>query len=79
MGPVATDSVATDVQYFEYTDDKSSKFWEVRVSGTTVQVRYGKIGTDGQTRNKDFPDAAKAQAHADKQIAKKTASGYEEV
>lgn len=31
---------------FEFVDEKSSKFWEVRVIGTTVDVRYGKIGTD---------------------------------
>lgn len=33
---------------FEFVDEKSSKFWEIRVVGTTVDVRYGKIGTTGQ-------------------------------
>ena len=75
----AADSATADTQYFEYTDDKSSKFWEVQVTGTIVQVRYGRIGTDGQTKSKEFADTAKAQAHAEKQIEKKTASGYEKV
>ena len=29
-------------RYFEYKDAKSSKFWEVSVSGKKVNFRYGK-------------------------------------
>jgi len=36
-------------RYFEYKDAKSSKFWEVSVSGKKVNIRNGKLGTDGQT------------------------------
>jgi len=28
-------------RYFEYKDAKSSKFWEVSVSGKKVIIRYG--------------------------------------
>jgi len=36
-------------RYFELVDEKSSKFWEISVLGEKLTVRYGKIGTDGQT------------------------------
>lgn len=39
------------VRYFEFIDDKSQKFWEVTVSGSDVTVRYGRIGSDGQSKN----------------------------
>ena len=65
-------------RYFEYTDDKSSKFWEISIAGTSVTVRYGKIGVTGQTQTKTFPDAAGAQKHHDKLIEEKTEKGYEE-
>lgn len=34
--------------YFEYKDDKSSKFWEIHINDKTVTTRYGKIRTAGQ-------------------------------
>jgi predicted DNA-binding WGR domain protein len=54
------------------------KFWEIRVEGKSHTVRFGKTGTDGQTRTKSFADAAAAQKDADKLIAEKTKKGYEE-
>jgi DNA ligase-1 len=64
---------------FEFVEGKSSKFWEISVDGTEVTVRYGRIGSDGQTNVKDFADEAAAQRHADKLIEEKTEKGYEEV
>ena len=61
---------------FQYEDDKSSKFWEVTQTDTTVVVRFGKTGTQGQTQEKGFADAAAAAKHAAKLIAEKTAKGY---
>jgi predicted DNA-binding WGR domain protein len=66
------------IRRFEFVGGNSSKFYEVQVEGTTVTVRYGRIGTDGQTQTKEFSDTAKAQGHADKQIAQKLAKGYVE-
>ena len=56
-------------RYFEYKDAKSKKFWEVSVSGKKVNIRYGKIGTDGQTSLKELSTPAEAKAHAEKQAA----------
>ena len=66
------------VRYFELSDDKSSKFWEVSVDGVNVIVRYGRIGTTGQTRKKTFGDAAAAQSNADTLAEQKTRKGYTE-
>ncbi|MFT3711253.1 MAG: DNA ligase [Archangium sp.] len=65
-------------RYFEFIEGTSSKFWEIRVEGTTFFTRYGKIGTDGQTTQKDWPDEDKAQAEADKLVSEKTRKGYTE-
>ena len=64
---------------FEYTQGSSAKFWAVAVEGCTVTTRWGRIGTDGQTKSKDHATEAKARADADKQIGKKVAKGYAEV
>jgi len=65
-------------RYFEFADDKSSKFWEIDVAGTNVTVRYGRIGAAGQTQTKSFADEAAARAHAAKLIGEKTDKGYAE-
>ena len=63
-------------RYFEFVEGSSSKFWEISVSDKTVTVRYGRIGTDGQTNVKVLADAAAATKHTDKLIAEKTGKGY---
>jgi predicted DNA-binding WGR domain protein len=72
-------------RYFEYvgpsdinSSGAASKFWEVAVDGTTVNVRFGKIGVTGQTTQKSFATQAEAEAHANKLIGEKTRKGYEE-
>ena len=63
---------------FEYVEGTSSKFWEISVSGSSLTTRWGRIGTDGQSKTKTFADANKAQAEADKLIEEKTGKGYVE-
>lgn len=63
---------------FEYTDGKSNKFWENTVTGNSVTVTYGRIGTDGQTQVKKYATPAEAKAAAEKQIAEKVRKGYRE-
>ena len=65
-------------RYFEYKDAKSHKFWEVSVSGKKVNIRCGKVGTDGQTSLKELSTPAEAKAHAEKQAAGKVKKGYKE-
>jgi predicted DNA-binding WGR domain protein len=66
-------------RHFEYVGGSSAKFWEVSNSGAEVTVRFGRIGTDGQTHTKTLPDAGAAATHAEKLISQKTAKGYQEV
>lgn len=64
---------------FELVEGSSSKFWEIDVEGKSTTVRYGRIGTNGQTQTKAFPTEAKAVAERDKLIKEKTGKGYKEV
>ena len=59
------------VRHFEFVEGNSAKFWEVTTSGNDVTIRFGRIGTDGQTQTKSFGDTAAAQKHADKMVAQK--------
>lgn len=69
---------AVSERTFEFKDGSSNKFWAISVSGDSHTVRFGKVGTAGQSKTKSFTDAAKAQADADKLIAEKTGKGYKE-
>lgn len=63
-------------RHFEFVSGSSSKFWEVTVSGCSVTVCFGRIGTVGQQQTNNFADSNAAQRHADKQIAEKVKKGY---
>ena len=65
-------------RYFEFVDGTSNKFWEIWMDGKTVTTNWGKIGTAGQTKPKEFADAEKAKKEYDKLIAEKTGKGYVE-
>ena len=67
-----------DTRYFEFVGGNSRKYWEVTLTGSDVTVRYGRIGTDGQSKTKSFSDEAAAVRHAQKLIAAKTGKGYVE-
>lgn len=70
---------AATARMFEFSDGKSNKFWEIAVDDNDVIVRYGRIGTNGQTKTKSFSDGDAAAAHAEKLIEQKTCKGYSEV
>ncbi len=64
---------------FKYSDDKSYKFWKIELEGSSYTVHFGRIGTKGQAKTKDFPSPQEAQKAHDKIIAEKVAEGYVEV
>jgi predicted DNA-binding WGR domain protein len=64
---------------FEFVGGSSAKFWQVTVAGCDVTVRYGRLGTNGQTQTRNFHDSAVARRHAEKLIGEKTGKGYREV
>ncbi len=64
---------------FELIEGKSSKFWEIEREGCEYTVRYGRIGTSGQSLSKTAASEERAQAEVDKLIREKTGKGYAEV
>jgi predicted DNA-binding WGR domain protein/cell wall assembly regulator SMI1 len=56
----------------------SNKFWEGTVDGDAITVRFGKIGSDGQTKTTKFASAAEAGKELAKLIKQKLAKGYVE-
>jgi uncharacterized protein (TIGR02996 family) len=63
---------------FVYSDGKSSKFWNIDLQGTRFYTSFGKAGTRGQTRLKDFASEAAAKTAHDLAIAEKLSQGYTE-
>ena len=66
----------TDVVYLECIESGASKFWSGTVEGKVLTTRWGKIGTQGQSKEETFEDAASAKASLDKQAAGKVKKGY---
>ena len=64
---------------FEFSESSSNKFWEVDVKGKTLNLTFGKIGTKGQSKPKDFTTPENAKAEMEKLIKEKTSKGYVEV
>ncbi|MFI5527308.1 DUF4132 domain-containing protein [Kitasatospora sp. NPDC051853] len=63
---------------WEFVGDGSAKFWEAAVEGSSVVVRYGRIGTAGREQVKELASAGAAEAHLAKLIGEKTRKGYTE-
>ena len=64
---------------YEFKDAKSHKFWEIEIEGTTFTVRYGRVGTDGQSNTKVFDSEEQAAKEAEKLTRSKVKKGYAEV
>ena len=63
-------------QYYELTNDKSTKFWEVEQQDSTVHLRWGKIGANGQSKTKELNSKEDAVKEVEKLIKQKTKKGY---
>lgn len=81
--PVPVDRSASPVEpgyrRFEFSEGTSNKFWEVNLEGDTQTIRYGKIGTDGQQKDKVFDSRREARDDTAKLIKEKLGKGYVEV
>jgi len=69
---------ASGVRYFEFIGGSSRKFWEISQSDHAFTVRFGRIGTPGQSQTRTFPDQDQAKREAERLIAEKLKKGYEE-
>jgi predicted DNA-binding WGR domain protein len=63
---------------FEFTGGTSRKFWQIILDGNEFAVRFGRIGTMGQSQTKRFADEATAKREAGHLIAEKLKKGYVE-
>lgn len=61
---------------YELVEGGSAKFWEAGVEGSTLTVRFGRLGTAGQTKEKVLASAAAAAAELAKLVKEKTGKGY---
>jgi len=59
-----------------YMDAKSSKFWSIELAGNSHTVKFGRIGTGGQTATKTFADETAARKDMEKLIREKLGKGY---
>ena len=64
---------------FEFVGGGSAKFWTARVEGGVFHIVFGKLGSDGQRKEKEFDDESDAEAEMEKKIAEKLKEGYVEV
>jgi predicted DNA-binding WGR domain protein len=69
---------ASEKTYLELSEDGggSHKFYEVAVAGSTVTIRYGRIGDGGQTQEQKLKNADEAKAFAQKKLSEKMKKGY---
>ncbi|HOV15480.1 MAG TPA: SMI1/KNR4 family protein [Spirochaetota bacterium] len=63
-------------KHLTYQDEKSSKFWKIETCGKSFTVKFGKIGTSGQTQTKEFESEEKCLKEAEKLIKEKLKKGY---
>ena len=64
------------MERYELIEGSASKFWEVSVDDAKLTVRYGRIGTQGQTKDKDFVSSDAATKEKNKLVKEKTSKGY---
>jgi len=65
-------------RYFEFVQGTSSKFWEVSQTGNAMTTRWGRIGSNGQSKTKTFAAENSAATAVNKLIEEKTGEGYVE-
>jgi len=68
----------TKPRYFEFVEGTSNKFWEVSQSENSTTTRWGRIGSNGQSKTKTYTDPQTAADAMAKLITEKTDEGYVE-
>ncbi|MDQ0272723.1 putative DNA-binding WGR domain protein [Cytobacillus purgationiresistens] len=60
----------------KYKDNISDKFWKMNMTGSSYTVTYGKVGTVGAVKTKEFESEEACQKEANKLIQSKLKKGY---
>ena len=65
-------------EYFEFTQGKSSKFWEIhQCSDTSITTSWGRIGSKGQSNTKHFNSKWECNDQMSKISYQKAYKGYD--
>ena len=72
----STPSKPSGFQRFEFNEGTSNKFWQIKVTQTTVEIHWGKIGSKGTHKVMSFDTPSQAKEYVDKQIKSKVKKGY---
>ncbi|MFT5524936.1 MAG: putative DNA-binding WGR domain protein, partial [Pirellulaceae bacterium] len=60
------------IRFLEFEATKSSKLWELTANGGAVTVGYGRIGSDGTSKTREFSDSSAADAYAERLVQRKS-------
>ena len=61
---------------YVFSDNKSNKFWEIASKEDKLIVRYGRVGTRGQSQIKTFTDNEKVENEKQRLVKEKKVKGY---
>ncbi len=61
---------------FEFQSGTARKFWEIELQGLLLTTAWGRLGTAGQAKTKQFDSMKKAQSEFDRLVAEKLKKGY---
>ncbi|MCO0599938.1 DUF4240 domain-containing protein [Peribacillus butanolivorans] len=59
-----------------FKDATSHKFWKIHIAGNTFTVTYGKVGTIGSVKSKEFESEEICKNEGEKRIQSKIKKGY---
>ena len=59
-----------------YKEESSNKFWKINVAGNSFTVTYGKVGTVGSVKIKEFESEEVCQRESEKLIQSKLKKRY---
>lgn len=80
VAPQETETQASSggvsMQRYEFVEGGSKKFWEIGQQDQVLTIRFGRIGTNGQTQVKTLADEPRAAREMAKLIAEKVKKGY---
>jgi predicted DNA-binding WGR domain protein len=76
MSKIGFFATMSDSAQLTFKEGNSNKFWHISLDGSNTTVVYGRVGTSGQTQNKNHGTAAKARTFFDKMVAEKVKKGY---
>jgi predicted DNA-binding WGR domain protein len=76
--PIDDIATASITRRYELSEGSANKFWEIEISGKSITTRWGRIGSNGQSKTKAFETESAAKSELEKLIKEKTGKGYGE-